>query len=86
MGAQGSAAGLGCVELGGVLGDRLDRQLAELARPQLLILDELGYLPIDQDGGRLLLEVIAHAYETQSLIITTNLDLSALRLPPDSGH
>lgn len=57
--------------------DRLDRQLADLARPKLLILDELGYLPIDTDGGRLLFQVITQAYETQSLIITTNLDLSA---------
>lgn len=57
--------------------DRLDRLLAELARPRLLILDELGYLPIDADGGRLLFQVIAQAYEHQALVITTNQDLSA---------
>lgn len=57
--------------------DRLDRLLGELARPRLLVLDELGYLPIDVDGGRLLFQVIAQDLEHQALIITTNLDLSA---------
>lgn len=55
---------------------RLDHQLAALARNQLLVIDELGYLPIDTDGARLLFQVIAGAYEQRSLIITTNLEFS----------
>ena len=52
---------------------RLDRELATLAKTQLLVIDELGYLPIDPDGARLLFQVISDAYEKRSLIITTNL-------------
>ena len=55
---------------------RLDHQLSLLARNRLLVIDELGYLPIDADGARLLFQVIADAYEQHSLIITTNLEFS----------
>ena len=56
--------------------DRLDRELASLAKNQLLIIDEFGYLPIDTEGARLLFQVIADSYEKRSLIITTNLEFS----------
>ena len=49
---------------------RLHRQLE---RHQLLVLDELGYLPFSKAGGELLFEVVSHAYERQSLLVTTNL-------------
>ena len=55
---------------------RLDKELAALARNQLLIIDELGYLPIDTEGARLLFQVISDSYEKRSLIITTNLEFS----------
>lgn len=55
---------------------RLERELASLGRNQLLAVDELGYLPIDSEGGRLLFQVIANSYEKSSLIITTNLEFS----------
>ncbi|BBY98331.1 hypothetical protein MFAL_33130 [Mycolicibacterium fallax] len=55
---------------------RLDRELATLAKIPLLVLDELGYLPIDPEGARLLFQVISEAYEKRSLIITTNLEFS----------
>lgn len=55
---------------------RLDKELTILAKNQLLVIDELGYLPIDADGARLLFQVIADAYEQRSLIITTNLEFS----------
>ncbi len=55
---------------------RLEKELAALAKNQLLVIDELGYLPIDADGARLLFQVIADAYEQRSLIITTNLEFS----------
>ena len=56
--------------------DRLDRELASIAKNQLLIIDEFGYLPIDTEGARLLFQVIADGYEKRSLIITTNIEFS----------
>ena len=41
--------------------------------PDLLILDELGYVPASKAGAELLFDVIATAYERNSLIVTTNL-------------
>ena len=49
---------------------RLRQQLAKL---DLLILDELGYVPASKAGAELLFDVIATAYERNSLIVTTNL-------------
>ena len=49
-------------------------RLAEnLARHDLVILDELGYLPFSKCGGQLLFHLISKLYERTSLIITTNL-------------
>lgn len=45
----------------------------QLARQDLLILDELGYVPASKLGSELLFDVISSAYERQSLIVTTNL-------------
>ena len=56
--------------------DRLDRELAAIGRNRLLIIDELGYLPIDIDGARLLFQVIADSYERRSVIFTSNLEFS----------
>jgi DNA replication protein DnaC len=41
-------------------------------KPSLLILDELGYLPIDKRGADLLFQLISHRYEQGSLLITSN--------------
>ena len=54
----------------------LDREASQIARARLLVVDELGFLPLDPDGARLLFQVFADAYETQSVIITTNLEFS----------
>jgi len=53
---------------------RLDRELAALSKAEMLVLDELGYLPLDADGARLLFQVISDAYERQSVVFTTNLE------------
>lgn len=55
---------------------RLDRELASIGRNDLLIIDELGYLPIDGQGARLLFQVIADAYEKRSIVYTSNLEFS----------
>lgn len=52
---------------------RLERMLKLLGRQELLILDELGYVPFTKAGAELLFEVVSRAYERQSLIVTTNL-------------
>ena len=48
----------------------------EVERADLVILDELGYLPIDRQGARLLFQVVSKCYERRSLIVTTNLEFS----------
>jgi DNA replication protein DnaC len=49
---------------------RLNRQLRRL---DVLVLDELGYVPFSKTGAELLFDVVSHAYERSALIVTTNL-------------
>lgn len=50
----------------------LDRVLRTYVRPSLLLLDELGYLPIDKRGANLLFQVVAARYESGAIVLTTN--------------
>jgi DNA replication protein DnaC len=50
----------------------LGKALMNYTRPALLLLDELGYLPIDKRGADLLFQVVAARYETGSIVLTTN--------------
>jgi len=50
----------------------LGKALKTYVRPSLLLLDELGYLPIDKRGADLLFQVVAARYETGSIVLTTN--------------
>ena len=52
---------------------RVLRQLDLLERLDLLILDELGYVPFSKTGAELLFDVVSRAYERTSVVITTNL-------------
>jgi len=54
----------------------LDSLLRDLARADLIILDEFGYVPFDIDGARLLYRIIAGSYERRSIIFTTNIEFS----------
>ena len=51
----------------------LGRLRGQLARLELLVLDEFGYVPASQVGAELLFDVISTAYEKTSVIVTTNL-------------
>jgi DNA replication protein DnaC len=51
----------------------LKRFLTQIEKLELLVLDELGYVPFSKDGSELLFEVVSRAYERLSLIVTTNL-------------
>ena len=53
--------------------ERLSRKLDQLARYDLIILDELGYVPFDRTGADLLFTFVTRIYEQRSLIVTTNL-------------
>lgn len=50
----------------------IKREMARLMKPSLLVVDELGYLPIDKFGADALFQVISHRYERGSTVITTN--------------
>jgi len=51
---------------------RLKREISRYLKPRLLIIDELGYLPIDKHGADLLFQIISQRYERAPLVITTN--------------
>lgn len=50
----------------------LNRKLALYARPQLLVIDELGYLSYDTRHADLLFEVVSRRYENKPILVTTN--------------
>jgi len=50
----------------------LKQKLKKYLKPSALLIDELGYLPIDKNGADLLFQVISQRYERGSIIITTN--------------
>jgi DNA replication protein DnaC len=52
---------------------QLSRIRSQLSKLDLLVLDELGYVPMGKAGAELLFDVMSRAYESMSLIVTTNL-------------
>jgi DNA replication protein DnaC len=50
----------------------LEKALRTYVKPSLLLLDELGYLPIDKRGADLMFQVVAARYESGSIVLTTN--------------
>ena len=57
-------------------GGRLDAELRQIARARLPVIDEFGYMPIDEEGSGLLFQVISDSYETRSVIHATNIGFS----------
>lgn len=56
--------------------NRLESRMKFFARYKVLIIDELGYMPIDQDSANLFFQLIARRYEKHCTIITTNMPFS----------
>jgi len=52
--------------------NRLDRALKQLVYPKVLIVDEIGYLPLSRDEASLFFRLVVRRYERASLIVTSN--------------
>jgi DNA replication protein DnaC len=52
--------------------DRLARRMTALCRPQLLILDEMGYFALDKRAAQFLFQLISRRYQRGSIILTSN--------------
>jgi DNA replication protein DnaC len=52
--------------------NRLDRQMQQFVYPKVLILDEMGYLPMNREEASLFFRLLSRRYERASLIITSN--------------
>lgn len=53
--------------------NKLSQRIKHFCKYQLLIIDEIGYLPVDKQGANLFFQLIAKRYEKHSTIITTNM-------------
>ena len=51
---------------------RLVQELKKYTRPDLLVVDEVGYLPIDKHGADLLFQIISQRYECGAIVLSTN--------------
>lgn len=56
--------------------NRLEKRLKHYAGYRLLIIDEVGFLPLDPEGSKLFFQLISKRYEKSSTIVTTNIGLS----------
>ena len=52
---------------------RLEAELKKIRRYRLIIIDDVGYIPFDQDAANLFFQLIASRYETGSVMVTSNL-------------
>ena len=56
--------------------ETLNSFLTSLKKTELLVIDELGFVPLHKDAAQLIFQVISECYERKSLIITSNLEFS----------
>ena len=57
--------------------NRLDERLKILTQPKLLIIDEIGYIPIDRQGAKLFFQLVSRRYERGAILLTSNQSLGA---------
>lgn len=57
--------------------NRLETRLKHFSKYKVLIIDEVGYLPIDMDAANIFFQLISKRYEKHSTIITTNMPFSS---------
>jgi DNA replication protein DnaC len=55
---------------------KLEEKLAFYAKPKLLIVDELGYLPLEPNAAHLFFQLVSRRYERGSLLVTSNRSVS----------
>lgn len=51
---------------------RLEEKLVQYVKPKLLIIDELGYLPLEPDAAHLFFQLVSRRYERGSILLTSN--------------
>ena len=56
--------------------NRLEDRLLHFTKPRLLIIDELGYLPLEPDAAHLMFQLVSRRYERGSMLVTSNLTTS----------
>lgn len=56
--------------------NRLEEKLKQLVQPKLLVVDEIGYLPLDRLGANLFFQLVSRRYERGSILITSNQSLA----------
>jgi DNA replication protein DnaC len=56
---------------------RLEERLKLLTQPKLLLIDEIGYIPIDRQGANLFFQLVSRRYERGSILLTSNQSLGA---------
>ncbi len=57
--------------------NRLEERRKMLTQPERLIIDEIGYLPIDRQGANLLFQLVSRRYERGAILLTSNQSLGA---------
>jgi DNA replication protein DnaC len=57
--------------------NRLEERLKILTQPKLLIIDEIGYIPIDRQGANLFFQLVSRRYERGAILLTSNQSLGA---------
>ena len=60
----------------GAIQQLLNTFMNTLKRVELIVVDEIGFVPLHKDAAELLFQVISDCYERRSLVITTNLEFS----------
>jgi DNA replication protein DnaC len=55
---------------------RIEERLGHFAKPKLLIVDELGYLPFELNAAHLFFQLVSRRYERGSMLVTSNRAIS----------